>query len=270
LATATGTESVPGFAALGWRRSANRGGFAPVRAEAAWSWTAKRRARLTCPFGASRAPQIQMGALGSSPPKRADGPNWFRTSAWHGPVQISEAKCGGGRVVRRGYTENTARDGIVIADNYDFSNIGTLTDVGGGQGLLIASVLRANPHLRGVLFDLPKVIARVHRCSKEWVCSTGARSSDAVTGEPTLRRQTDNRSPLAAAVHPWDTEVMDGAGPVSEVAAEPTMQIRPRRRTEIGSHRRDDHRHPAAVRDVVPRSEARRLAPGPTLRRSAS
>jgi hypothetical protein len=57
-------------------------------------------------------------------------------------------------------TENTARDGIAIADNYDFSNIRTLTDVGGGQGLLIASVLRANPHLRGVLFDLQEVIAR--------------------------------------------------------------------------------------------------------------
>jgi len=40
---------------------------------------------------------------------------------------------------------------------YDFSDTGTLVDVGGGTGHLLATILRANPHLRGVLYDRPQV-----------------------------------------------------------------------------------------------------------------
>jgi len=41
---------------------------------------------------------------------------------------------------------------------YDFSGIGTFVDVGGGQGLLLATILRATPGLSGVLYDLPPVV----------------------------------------------------------------------------------------------------------------
>jgi len=51
----------------------------------------------------------------------------------------------------------SAFDGAVTAA-YDFSRFGTLVDVGGGQGALLASILAANPGLRGVLFDIPPVI----------------------------------------------------------------------------------------------------------------
>jgi hypothetical protein len=44
-----------------------------------------------------------------------------------------------------------------VAAAYDFSGIRTLVDVGGGHGLLLATILRANPHLRGVLYELPPV-----------------------------------------------------------------------------------------------------------------
>ena len=37
---------------------------------------------------------------------------------------------------------------------------GTVVDVGGGDGTLLASMLKAAPDLRGTLFDLPEVIAR--------------------------------------------------------------------------------------------------------------
>jgi SAM-dependent methyltransferase len=46
-----------------------------------------------------------------------------------------------------------------INDGYDFASAGTVVDVGGGQGALLAAVLAENPHLRGVLFDLPHVVA---------------------------------------------------------------------------------------------------------------
>jgi len=33
-----------------------------------------------------------------------------------------------------------------------------LVDIAGGHGLLLAEILKANPHMQGVLFDLPSVI----------------------------------------------------------------------------------------------------------------
>jgi hypothetical protein len=41
----------------------------------------------------------------------------------------------------------------------DFSRFGTVVDVGGGNGALLVALLRAHPHMRGVLLDLPYAIA---------------------------------------------------------------------------------------------------------------
>lgn len=46
-----------------------------------------------------------------------------------------------------------------IVNGYDFSGISKLVDVGGGNGSLIAAILKANPHLQGVLFDQNTAIA---------------------------------------------------------------------------------------------------------------
>ena len=56
-------------------------------------------------------------------------------------------------------TENPA---IAAAYNttYRSARIRTLVDVAGGHGSLLATILKANPKLNGVLFDLPSVIAR--------------------------------------------------------------------------------------------------------------
>ena len=42
---------------------------------------------------------------------------------------------------------------------YDFSPYPTIIDVGGGHGRLLAAILAATPAARGVLFDLPQVVA---------------------------------------------------------------------------------------------------------------
>lgn len=47
-----------------------------------------------------------------------------------------------------------------IVDAYDWGRIGMLVDVGGGVGSTLAAILRANPRIKGVLFDLPHVIER--------------------------------------------------------------------------------------------------------------
>ncbi|MEU3459131.1 methyltransferase [Streptomyces sp. NPDC006733] len=47
---------------------------------------------------------------------------------------------------------------------HDFTACRTVVDVAGGSGMLLATVLRAHPQLRGVLFDLPHMtpVAREH------------------------------------------------------------------------------------------------------------
>ncbi|GAA6623127.1 methyltransferase [Scytonema sp. NUACC26] len=44
-----------------------------------------------------------------------------------------------------------------IVHAYDFSSINTLVDIGGGQGTFLAAILQANPHLNGIVYDLPQV-----------------------------------------------------------------------------------------------------------------
>jgi hypothetical protein len=46
-----------------------------------------------------------------------------------------------------------------VAGGYDFSSLQTVVDVGGGGGVLIAAILLRYPHLHGVLYDLPHVVA---------------------------------------------------------------------------------------------------------------
>ncbi|MDG4820282.1 methyltransferase [Asanoa sp. WMMD1127] len=43
---------------------------------------------------------------------------------------------------------------------YDWSAVRHVVDVGGGTGALVAEILRANPHVRATLVDLPETVAR--------------------------------------------------------------------------------------------------------------
>jgi O-methyltransferase domain/Dimerisation domain len=47
---------------------------------------------------------------------------------------------------------------MAVATAYDFSGVPLLIDVGGGAGDLLAAILKANPAMRGVVFDLPSII----------------------------------------------------------------------------------------------------------------
>ena len=46
-----------------------------------------------------------------------------------------------------------------VLEVYDFSGIDVLVDVAGGHGMLLASILRKYPRMRGILFDLDHVLA---------------------------------------------------------------------------------------------------------------
>jgi hypothetical protein len=56
-----------------------------------------------------------------------------------------------------------------VAAAYDFSELGKVVDVGGGNGALLAGILQACPSLSGVVFDQPHAAAR----ARERVASAG-------------------------------------------------------------------------------------------------
>jgi hypothetical protein len=45
-----------------------------------------------------------------------------------------------------------------VAAAYDWNEVGRVVDVGGGTGVMLRTVLAAHPHLRGTLFDRPRVV----------------------------------------------------------------------------------------------------------------
>jgi hypothetical protein len=76
-------------------------------------------------------------------------------------------------------TSSTAISAGAIVEAYDFSGIKRLADVGGGHGVLLAAILRANPSMHGVLFDRPEVTGSVDKnvfagCQDRVVIDTGS------------------------------------------------------------------------------------------------
>ncbi len=54
-----------------------------------------------------------------------------------------------------------------MLDAYDFGGIGTLADIGGGNGSVLTTVLRKYPAMRGILYDLPGVVGRARGAIEE-------------------------------------------------------------------------------------------------------
>lgn len=51
------------------------------------------------------------------------------------------------------------REPPAVAKGFDFSGVGTLVDVGGASGNMLGHVLSHHPGVKGVLYDLPHVVA---------------------------------------------------------------------------------------------------------------
>ncbi len=62
------------------------------------------------------------------------------------------------RIFDRAMTGFSSAEKDMVVASYDFSTLNQVVDVGGGQGSLLYAILTANPHLTGILFDLPPVI----------------------------------------------------------------------------------------------------------------
>ncbi|HEX7665589.1 MAG TPA: methyltransferase [Polyangiaceae bacterium] len=64
-------------------------------------------------------------------------------------------------------TNLTEFDAAAIAAGYPFGELGTICDVAGGRGTLLAAILGQNPKSRGVLFDAPFVLEQANGYLRE-------------------------------------------------------------------------------------------------------
>jgi hypothetical protein len=67
-----------------------------------------------------------------------------------------------------------------MAEAYDFSGAGTVVDIAGGDGDVLARILADHPHCRGVLFDVPEVAQRTR---ERWQGEPLAERCDFVGGD---------------------------------------------------------------------------------------
>ncbi len=75
-------------------------------------------------------------------------------------------------------TSYTAVSSGAVAAAYDFSSVGTLVDVGGGTGALVAAILKKQPTLKAIVFDMPTVVAR----ARDYLSTQGLEARVEVVG----------------------------------------------------------------------------------------
>ncbi|CAM4044190.1 methyltransferase [Nocardiopsis rhodophaea] len=87
---------------------------------------------------------------------------------------------------------------------YDFSAAKKVVDVGGGDGTLLAAVLRAYPHLRGILFERPPAL---HGARERLAPHIAEGRCDLVEGD-FMREIPDDGDVyiLCRVLHNWDDE----------------------------------------------------------------
>jgi hypothetical protein len=95
--------------------------------------------------------------------------------------------------------------GPAIASAYDFGAWGSVMDVGGGNGILLAEILRVHPKLRGVLADLPHVLERARErgyLGGELAARSAMQPCDFFLDVPSGCRAYVMKS----VIHDWDDE----------------------------------------------------------------
>ncbi|CAA9256045.1 MAG: hypothetical protein AVDCRST_MAG41-2180 [uncultured Corynebacteriales bacterium] len=56
--------------------------------------------------------------------------------------------------------QSAAQTAAALPGSYDFAAFGTVADIGGGSGTVLAAILAAHPGLRGILYDAAPAVAR--------------------------------------------------------------------------------------------------------------
>lgn len=88
-----------------------------------------------------------------------------------------------------------------VIEAYDFGESGTLADIGGGHGVVLASILQKHRGLRGIVFDLPHVVAG----AKARIESFGLSSRCEIVGGDFFEAVPPAESyVMKSIIHDWD------------------------------------------------------------------
>lgn len=96
------------------------------------------------------------------------------------------------------------RETAAMLDAYDFSDLGLLVDIGGGNGSLLTGVLQRHPKLRGILYDLPGVAER----AKANIAAAGLSERCQVVGGSFFESVPSGADAylLRHIIHDWDEQ----------------------------------------------------------------
>jgi hypothetical protein len=84
-----------------------------------------------------------------------------------------------------GFMQHSPEDRqAAVVEAYDFSTARLVVDVGGGNGALLAAILKANPGARGILFDREAVVASAPEVFEAHVNRCEIRSGDFLQSVP--------------------------------------------------------------------------------------
>jgi C-methyltransferase len=91
-----------------------------------------------------------------------------------------------------------------IVGAYDFSAAKTVVDVGGGHGALLAAILESNPHLSGILFEMPHAVEGAKKLLQERGLGTRV---EAIAGDFFEKvPEGGDIYLLKHVIHDWDDE----------------------------------------------------------------
>jgi hypothetical protein len=98
----------------------------------------------------------------------------------------------------------TKRELRTMLDSYEWSEFGTIVDVGGGNGAFLAGILKRYPGVRGIVFDQPHVVANAPAVLAE----AGVAERCEVAGGSFLRRVPDGGDAylLKRIMYAWNDE----------------------------------------------------------------
>src|SRR5690606_7524924 len=100
-------------------------------------------------------------------------------------------------------TSYASTNQVAVVEAYDFSDIETLCDVGGGHGTLISQICKANPNLKGKLFDLPHVVAG----APALLARHGVQDRVEITGGDFFQEvPSADAHIMSHIIHDWDDE----------------------------------------------------------------
>ena len=122
------------------------------------------------------------------------------TDVWSYRAQRPEENA----VFDRAMRSLTGRSNRAFVEAYDFGRFGTLVDVGGGNGTLLAGLLATYPELKGVLFDQPHVVAGADEVLSEACVADRCRvvGGSFFDGVP----EGGDAYVLKAIIHDWEDE----------------------------------------------------------------